>query len=313
MKEGRYRAYSSTANLGPGFDVLGIALHAFYDEARIRVSMTGKGRVKVKYVGPYGDQISNFAGGYCVAKRAVLAFLKRYYTNADVDVLIWKGVPPGKGLGSSGTSAALVIHALDDLLDLGLKNEEKVLLAGEGEVASAGTPHYDNVAASLLGGLTIVSRSEAGIKVWSTKIDAMFVVAVPEVHIHHSKTKLMRSLIPDEVPLNVHVRNSSYLATLLAGLLTGDFRLAGYGMSNDMIVTKVRSPHVPCYAEAMRAAIDAGAYGFTLSGAGPSTIALVDECNAEVVAEALKEAYLKCGVKSQVMITQVAGRPERLD
>lgn len=312
MRVGKYRAYSSTANLGPGFDVLGIALQAFYDEAEVRVSMNGEGKVKVRYIGPYSNQVSSFAGD-CVAKRAALALLRRYRSDVDVNMVIWKGVPPGKGLGSSGASAALVVHALDDILDLGLKDEEKVLLAGEGEVASAGTPHYDNVAASLLGGLAIVSKSKAGIKVWSTKVSATFVVAVPDVRTHHSKTKLMRSLIPDEVPLNVHVENSSYLATLLAGLLTGDLKLAGYGMSNDAIVTKARSPHVPCYAEAMEAAIKAGAYGFTLSGAGPSTIALVDECSAETVAKALKKAYSSCGVKAQVVITQVAGRPERLD
>ncbi len=312
MRVGKYRAYSSTANLGPGFDVLGIALQAFYDEAEIRVSMNGVGRVKVRYIGPYSDQVSSFAGN-CVAKRAALTLLGKYRSDVDVDIVIWKGVPPGKGLGSSGASAALIVHALDDMLGLGLKGEEKVLLAGEGEVASAGTPHYDNVAASLLGGLAIVSKSKTGIKVWSTKVSATFVVAVPDVRTHHSKTKLMRSLAPGEVPLNVYVENSSYLATLLAGLLTGDLKLAGYGMSNDVIVTKARSPHVPCYTEALEAAMKAGAYGFTLSGAGPSTIALVDERNARAVAKALEKAYSSCGVKAQVMITQVAGRPERLD
>ncbi len=312
MKAGRYRAYSSTANLGPGFDMLGIALQAFYDEAEVRVNMNGGGVVRVRYVGPHSNQVSSFAEN-CVAKRAALALLRRYGGDIDVDIVIWKGVPPGKGLGSSGASAALVVHALDDMLDLGLRDEEKVLLAGEGEVASAGTPHYDNVAASLLGGLAIVSKSKAGIKVWSTKVNATFVVAVPDVRTHHSKTKLMRSLIPGEVPLNIYVENSSYLATLLAGLLTGDLKLAGYGMSNDVIVTKARAPYVPCYAEAMKAAIEAGAYGFTLSGAGPSTIALVDECSAEAVAKALEKAYSSCGVGAQVVVTQVAGRPERLD
>jgi len=312
MRVARYRAYSSTANLGPGFDVLGIALRAFYDEAEVYVSMPGRGKVKVEHIGPYSDEVNSFTGD-CVTKRAALALIRKYRDDVDVSIRIWKGVPTGKGLGSSGTSAALVVHALDDILDLGLKDEEKVLLAGEGEAASAGAPHYDNVAASLLGGLAIVSKSRTGIKVWSTRVNATFVVAVPEVRVCHSKTKLMRSLIPGEVPLSTHVENSSYLATLLAGLLTGNLRLAGYGMSNDAIVTRVRLSRVPCYVKAMEAAMNAGAYGFTLSGAGPSTIALVDECNAGAVAKALEKAYVSCGVKARVVVTQVAGGPERID
>lgn len=306
---GRYRSYSSSANLGPGFDLMAVALDAFCDEGEVRIRRPGGGVIRVKYVGKYGEAVK----GDDVAIFAIREVIRRYSLNIDVDVVINKGVPPGKGLGSSGATAALVVRALNDLLGLNLSIEEEVELAGEGERASAGVPHYDNVAASLAGGLVIVSRDIKGsLRVVKFDIDASFVIAIPDVELPSPKTEVMRSVIPKEIPTHLLVRNTSSLAMLLIGLLTKKYELAGQGME-EYVIVPARSKLVSCFWEAKRAALSAGAYGFTISGAGPSTIALVNDVIASKVAEALENAYTSCGVGVKVVKAKVAPGVTRID
>ncbi len=306
---GRYRSYASSANLGPGFDLMAVAIDAFYDEGEVVIKSPGSGVVRVRYVGKYGGNVK----GNDVATLAIREVIRRCSLNIDVEATINKGIPPGKGLGSSGATAALVVRALNDLLGLGLSIEDEVELAGEGERASAGVPHYDNVAASLAGGLVIVSRDVKGsLRVVKFDVDASFVIAIPDVELPSPKTEVMRSVIPKEVPTHLLVRNSSSLAMLLIGLLTGKYELAGQGME-EYVIVPARSRLVSCFWEAKRAALSAGAYGFTISGAGPSTIALVNECVASKVADALLSAYTSCGVGVKVVKAKVAPGVTRVD
>ncbi|RMF29813.1 MAG: homoserine kinase, partial [Candidatus Nitrosothermus koennekii] len=141
-------APSSTANLGPGFDVFGLALDAYYDQVSIE-------QIKEGIVLESEDNIpldidKNSAG------LAALNLCKDYDIKDGLRIKIKKGVPAGYGLGSSGASAAAVVKALDAMYELNLSNEELIKYAAIGEQASAGSIHYDNVAASLLGGFVIV-------------------------------------------------------------------------------------------------------------------------------------------------------------
>jgi homoserine kinase len=193
------------------------------------------------------------------------------------------------GLGSSGASAAAAVKAVSILL--GIEPGEDVLVeaAGRGEAAAAGTPHYDNVAASILGGLTIVATDAEGrLYVKRLEFDAWFAVYVPRPRIQApAKTKLMREVLPKSIPLAVAARNWSRLAMLVAAAATRDLRLMGVMMMQDEIIEAARQKYIACYSEAKRAALDAGALGVSISGAGPSIIALAgDEKTARSVAEA---------------------------
>ena len=149
VKSVTVRAPCSTANLGPGFDVFGLALDAFYDE--VTVTKKGKGITIVS-----SDDIplkpeQNTAG--LVAKEII----KKEKLRGGIEIQIKKNIPPGFGMGSSAASAAACAVGINKLYNLKLSQNKLVSYAGIGEKASAGSIHYDNVAASILGGFVIVS------------------------------------------------------------------------------------------------------------------------------------------------------------
>jgi len=289
----RVRAYASSANLGPGFDAVAVAHTSFYDEVEARLE-PGSGSVVIETVyGPYAVG----AGNAETAKRAVeeLLRLTGYRLGSEDLVLrVYKGVPAGRGLGSSGASAAAAVKAASMLL--GLEDEADATLlveaAGRGEAAAAGSPHYDNAAASLLGGFSVVARDlEGRLYVRSFPLEAWFVVYVPKPRmLLGAKTRLMREVLPKTVPLDAAARNWARLAMLVAAVLSGDLRLFGEMMMQDEIVEPARRRYIPCYLEAREAALGAGALGVAISGAGPSLVALAaDEKTANKVAAALAE------------------------
>ncbi len=290
----RARAYSSSANLGPGFDTLGIALDAFFDE--IIVWENSEGRIVVEEIaGPYSGLVRPNRN---TAARAVREFLLMTGRQGiGVSMRIWKGVPPGRGLGSSGASAAAAVRAVAGLL--GMENIPVSLLvkaAGLGESESSGNPHYDNVAASILGGLAVVSVFREEVSVTRLDVEAFFAVGVPFVSVPENKTGAMRRVLPESIGFHEHVANSQRLAMLIAGLVNRDYRLAGKAM-DDLVVTPRRSVFIPCYEELKKAAFNSGGFGFTISGAGPSVIALAEsERAATEVAKGFSEVYSECGV-----------------
>jgi len=292
----RVRAYSSSANLGPGFDALALAHTSFYDEVEVRLE-PGSGSVTVETVyGPYASG----AGGADTAKQAVEALLELTATRLQAEDLVlrvYKGVPPGLGLGSSGASAAAAVKAAAAVL--GLEPSEEVLIeaAGRGEAAAAGAPHYDNVAASILGGLAVVATDREG-RLYATRLelDAWLAIYVPRSQMQtRAKTKLMREILPQKVSLASAARNWSRLALLVAAAALGDLRLLGVMMMQDEIVEPVRQKYVPCYTEVKKTALDAGALGVSISGAGPSMIALAgDEKTAHGIAQAWLDKCTCC-------------------
>lgn len=299
MKNIKVRAYCSSANLGPGFDIVAVALDAFYDEVEVSVK-NGRGDIRVTLVeGPYSSRVDPEKN---TAIEALKYIISKYDLKVDVELKIWKGIPVGLGLGSSGATAAASVKALSELLGAPSSIEELIEAAGEGERVSAGEPHYDNVSASVLGGLVLLYSTKP-LRVASFKIGGCFVLGIPLVETPENKTKLMRSVLPREVELKKMVYNTSRLTALLVGLLTGDLETAGRGME-DIIVEAARAPLIPCYAKVKEEAFNAGALGVALSGAGPSIIALSkSKEEALIIASAMKKAYESCGLEA---ITKIA-------
>ncbi len=286
-KRVRVRAYSSSANLGPGFDALAVAHTAFYDEVEARLE-PGNGMVLVEAVyGPFASE----AGGAATAVKAVEELLRITggLEGSDVVLRVYKGVPPGKGLGSSGASAAAAVKAVALLLELEVDDTTLVEAAGRGEAAAAGQPHYDNVAASLLGGLAVVAPDAEGrIYTLSIPFKAYFTVYVPRGGVSRFKTKVMREVLPASVSLHAAARNGARAAMIAAAAAAGRLDVIGAMMLSDEIVEPARSKFVPCYSEARRVLLDAGALGVSISGAGPSLIALArGREHAEALAEEL--------------------------
>ncbi|HFC49676.1 MAG TPA: homoserine kinase [Thermofilum sp.] len=299
----RARAYCSSANLGSGFDVLAVALDAYYDEVWAEAEPAEQTRVEVvEVVGPYSAGVPRESN---TAQIAVESLMRKLNVYARVELGIWKGVPVGSGLGSSGAAAAAAVVAVIKALNLEVSRDIAAKAAGEGERGSAEEPHYDNSSASLFGGIAVIYSLDP-LKVYSfspTK-ELQFVIAIPRVDLGDKKTKKMRSVLPRSITLKSHVEASAKLAALILGLQLGDPELVGIGMK-DYIVEPRRAPLIPAYHKAASYALEAGAAGISISGAGPSLIALCHD-KSDPIRDALRTAYEEEGIAVDVKKTRPA-------
>jgi homoserine kinase len=290
---------ASIANLGPGFDVFGIALDGIGDTLRVkRVTEPG---VKVIVKGPNAgsiptDPCSNSAG-------AVLQHVLDHYDDSQgFFIEVEKGVPPGKGMGSSGASAAGAAYAAIKLLNLELSDNEAVKLAAQGEAAVAGSPHADNVSASLLGGFVMVGAECDVVRLEPPMFE--IVVVVPDIY-YENKTKLARSLLPEKVPLKNVVQNVSSASRMAAAIAMGDADLFGRSISDNLVEPR-RAKMIPGFWKVKQAALNSGALGCSISGGGPSLFAVGGD--TPQVGKAMVKAFEEAGVASEIYLTQ----PSRL-
>ena len=309
MKSCSAAAPCSTANLGPGYDVFGLALDALEDKVKVSRTYPGGGRITIKNSDQTIPSIpeSNSAG--LVVKKMMEDFEIRDSTEIEVT----KGVPSGYGVGSSAASAAAAAMAFNALYDLKIDRNKLVEYAAEGEVASAGTKHYDNVSASLLGGF-VICRIASGrlqfIRLEPPK-DLVLVVAIPCLEVPKKKTEVARSVLPKVVPLKDVVYNISGAATIVAGFALKDVETITRGI-DDVIIESARKHLIPGYDSVKKNAISAGALAVTISGAGPSMIAfLKTNKNAKMVAVAMAKGFKETGVESRTFICR-ASRGARL-
>lgn len=263
-------APASVANVACGFDVLGFAIDQPGDfvEAERREepgvvieSISGDGgRLPTK-------PLENTAG------RAVVAMLLELGMDDQpgVSLKIEKDMPLGSGLGSSAASAVAAVVAANDLLGKPFSRRELLEFALEGELAASGSPHGDNISASLLGGIVLV-RSHQPLDVISLNVPDKLVATVIHPHIE-IKTKNTRLILRKSVQLSKAVEQWGNVGALVAGLYTEDYELIGRSMK-DVIIEPSRSILIPGFDEMKEEALKAGALGFSISGAGPSVFAL---------------------------------------
>ena len=305
MKSCSAAAPCSTANLGPGYDVFGLALDAFEDKVKVsRASSDGEGRISIKN----SDQAipstpeSNSAG--LVAKK----MMQDFEISDNTEIEVTKGVPSGYGVGSSAASAAAAAMAFNTLYNLKIDKNRLVEYAAEGEVASAGTKHYDNVSASLLGGF-VICRIASG-RLQFTRLeppkDLVLVVAIPSLEVPKKKTEVARSVLPKVVPLKDVVHNISGAAIIVAGFALKDVETITKGI-DDAIIEPARKHLIPGYDSVKQNAISAGALAVTISGAGPSMIAFLKTSkNAKTVAAAMVKGFKETGIESRTFVCRAS-------
>jgi homoserine kinase len=319
-------ASSSTANLGPGYDVFGLGLDAFEDTVKItttRKRMTISNRSKKQITIKMSDEGEKRSGKGIEGRErgvgekitipsnpeensaglVVKRMAEDFHIDYDLDIHIQKEVPAGFGMGSSAASAAAAAVAFDNLFDLKIDKTKLVEYAAEGEVASAGTKHYDNVSGSLLGGFVIVRTSPKleFIRIEPPK-DLVLVIAVPLIQVPKRKTEVARSVLPSAVPLKSVVHNVSNASTIVAGFMSKDIEMIAKGI-DDVIVEPARKHLIPGYDEVKRKAIKAGALAVTISGAGPSIISfLKSNKNGKEVADAMAAGFKQAKIESMTVI-----------
>ena len=302
VKSVTVRAPCSTANLGPGFDVFGLALDAFYDE--VTVTKKGKGITIVSSDDIPLDPKNNTAG--LVAKE----MKKKEKLTGGVEIKIRKNVPPGFGMGSSAASAAGCAIAINKLYNLKLNQNQLVSYAGIGEKASAGSIHYDNVAASVLGGFVIVDSSPLSVIRIEAPKDLILCVAVPKMKVPKKKTKVSRSVIPKTVKLSDSITNLANAANIVAGFLNKDSSLIGKSVE-DVIVVPARKHMIPGFNNVKNNALRAGAFGVTISGAGPSVIAFASKKqNLTKIGASMKIGFKSAKVDCDIVICKPSKGPK---
>ena len=288
------KAPSSTANLGPGFDVFGLAINAFYDKVTLTKIKNGITIITDDNVPTNPD--NNTAG------LVVKNMKKKFRINQGIEIKIEKGVPAGFGMGSSAASAAAAAVAFDKLFGLKLDDNSLVEFAGSGEKASAGSIHYDNVAASVLGGFVIVKTDPLYVIRIEPPTNLRMCIAVPEIIVPKKKTKVSRGVIPKKVNFSNSVLNLSNATAIVAGFMKKDLELIGNSIK-DVIVEPARQHMIPGFSKVKENAIKAGALGVTISGAGPSVIAFAKKSSdMKKISLAMTKGFTSANTKCKTII-----------
>ncbi len=301
-KQVTVKAPATSANLGPGFDVFGIALEEPSDKVTLITTNQG---IRIQITGLGARTISltpdkNTAG--LVAKK----MLTDFNLKTGLLIRVEKGIFPGKGLGSSAASAAAVAYGINAMFNLGLNNKQLIAYAAKGEVASAGSEHADNVSAAICGNFVLI-RSYNPLEIVNLECpkDMELAVAMPKMITPPNKTEKARSVIPKLIPLETHVHNLGKAAAMATGFAIGDVNLIGESMI-DEIVEPARASLIPGYSKVKENALKAGALGVTISGAGPAMIAIANKKtgNAAKIALAMHEGFKTAGLDSHAFATR---------
>jgi homoserine kinase len=290
----RVFAPGSVGNVGPGLDILGLAVAGAGDV--VAAERIEQGGVEVAEPGDpsLSRDPTRHASGI-----AALAMLRRAGAGFGVRLRVEKGLPLSGGQGGSAASAVAAAVATNFLLDHPLDTDQILLAALEAESALAGQ-HADNLAPSLLGGLVLI-RSLDPLDVIRLPVppDLRIVLAHPD---RSMGTREARAVLPDTVTRAIALHQAAQVAGIVAGAFSGDLALLGRAI-DDRIAEPARAPLLEGFSEAKAAALAAGALGCSISGSGPTAFALVgDAATGARVAAAMRAAYAAKGIPSTTRV-----------
>lgn len=280
---------------------MGMALDRPRDTLRAKLKTSGEDTVVVVGLGSESLSLPAEKNACVVAGRAVLkmAHAEGHHLEMHLD----KGVPPRMGMGSSGASSSAGAFAVNALLGYPLDHMQVLRCAMEGERASCGSAHADNVAPALLGGIVVITGYEPLNVVKLAPLPETAVVEVsPMIELAAEKTKLAREVLPSNVSLKATVDQMGAFASLLLGIICKDASLMGRGISSDVIIEPARAKLIPGFKDVKIAAIEEGAHGATISGAGPTVFALAPQNKADVIGRAMVNAFAQNSIKSAYAI-----------
>lgn len=302
-------APASIGNVAVGFDILGQA----FDAARDTVVAVREDRPGVR-LGKVTGLVSSLPGEpeRNTALAAAAALLEAVGSPFGVRLSVHKGVPLAAGMGGSAASAVAGAAAVNALLGEPFAVEELLPFALEGERVASDPPHWDNVMASLLGGLVLAAREEPPlVQRLPVPRGVVAILFHPAVKV---ETRMARGILAAEVPMTLAVEHSRRVAAFVAGCATGDLGLVRAGLE-DVLVEPQRAHLLPVLPQVKRAATSAGALGCSFSGSGPSVFAWALEADSARVEEAMRWAFLDAGVAARAYraLVQSAGvRVERI-
>ncbi len=267
---------ASTANLGPGFDSIGMALNLYLT---LEVELSHKWEVI-----PLSDEMAAFPKDESNFIIQIAAKTAAKYDRAlpPATIKVNSEIPLARGLGSSASAIVAGIELANLLCQLNLTKQEKFEIAAEVE------GHPDNAGASVFGGLLIACQSSDSVDaVVEHDVDLEIVAVVPREEL---LTKTARGVLPEELSFDQAVMAGAVSNVLVAALLTKNYSLAGKMMKKDLYHQPYRRELVPHMAIIEEKAPEFGAFGVTLSGAGPTILCFVEPGNSQAVIAGLKKS-----------------------
>ena len=297
MTSCRVWAPATVANLNVGFDALGCALGApgeFMDFRK--VDTPGIHLVN----GPGTDLPLDVEAN--VAGKAAMSLLKALGEPFGVEITVTKFIKPGSGIGSSAASAVAAVVGVDALADAGMRHDELLPFALDGEAVASGARHADNVAPALMGGMTLIDP-DGNVCALPVPSSWRLVVLHPQVVI---KTAESRAVLPDTVPLADAVKQAAWLGRFVHELHAGRELEAMYALA-DLLVGPHRGQLMPHWEACQTAAIKAGARTGGISGSGPSSFWVCrNDADAQAVAKALAALMDGEGMEHHLHLTSIS-------
>ena len=288
------RVPATTANLGPGFDCLGLALDIWND---LDVEITGD-EVVIDVEGEGVNEAARDKGN--AIYRGMQAFTQRHHKSLPqgLHLRCINRIPFCSGLGSSAAAAVAGILAASEILDIPCDIEDQL------ECATLIEGHPDNVAPCLMGGLVAAMMEDQQVIARNLPVAPLaLMIAVPDFHF---STRASRANLPPEIPRREAVYNLGRLALLTHALAEGDLELMSSAMQ-DKIHQPFRIPVIPGAEQAIAAAHQSGAKAVALSGAGPSLlIVLQDKGQADQVSVSVTAAFKEAGFKARIFTPDIA-------
>lgn len=291
-------APATVANLGCGFDVLGLALQKPLDCVSVRYEK--------KKAAAYIESIKGAKLSYTknTALFAAKALLKDLGEKGGFALCLEKGLPLESGLGSSAASAVAALLALNAFLGKPYSRKKLLAFAVAAEKFACGSAHADNVAPALLGGLVLCRDAEQVLKVTVPKALSVAIVH-PTLTL---ATKKARQILRKEISLQSSVRHSANLAAFVLGMERGDCALIKDCAKDDLIEVQ-RAPLIPYFYDLQALAYARGALSCSISGAGPSIFALCPSLRlASQIAKELQELWKQKGIEAQSYCSKINQR-----
>jgi len=290
-------APASVGNVAVGFDVLGHSFQAIGD----RVTAKRLPHPDVRIARIHGlvsdlplDPEKNTAG------MAVLSMVRDLGLDFGVELTIEKGIPLGSGLGGSAASAVAAVVATNALLPSSLGKLELLKFAMKGEAVASGAVHVDNIAPSLYGGLVLtVGIDNPNVKQIPVPSEIRCVLVHPHMTL---STRAAREILNRSIDLSYVIWQSANLAGFLTGCFTNDLRLIRESLE-DVIIEPQRKVLIPGFQAVKDGAMQNGALGCSISGAGPTVFAWCEQPHAERIRDAMVAGFKAHGLASDAWIS----------
>ena len=278
-------APASVGNVAIGFDILGMAVDALGD--RVTVSRSSQPGVRITAISGVPEELPLEAERN-TAGRALMAMQEALKPGFGFEMQIQKGIPLGSGLGGSAASAVGAVVAANALLPQGVSKLELLKFAMQGEKVASGSLHVDNIAPSLFGGLVLtVGIDHPRVKQIPVPAGIKSVIVHPHMFL---STKQARAILKRTVELSDFVWQTANLAGFISGCYTDDLDMIRASFQ-DVVIEPQRQALIPGFNDVRQAAMDAGALGCSISGAGPTMFAWALADHAEVVLATMRREF----------------------